>query len=297
MFTVAALYHFTTFEDPDALRVGIRETCEAEGICGTLLFAPEGVNGTIAGSPKGIDAALAALRALPGCADLVWKESTATRQPFKKLKVRLKREIVTMGQPQVRPSEGTGHYIEPKDWNDLIAAPDVVTIDTRNDYEVAIGTFDGAINPETKSFGEFPAWWQANKHKFHNKRIAMFCTGGIRCEKSTNYLIGEGHEDVYHLKGGILKYLEDVPATESSWDGACFVFDRRVSVLHGLAEGPHTLCFACRRPLEPEDLKRPEYEEGVQCHHCVDEYSPKDRDRFRERQNQVKRARLQESDK
>ncbi len=291
MYTVAALYHFTSFDDPDALRGPLRAVCESGGVTGTLLLASEGINGTIAGPRAGIDAALSAIRALPGCAGLTWKESTSKAQPFKKLKVRLKREIVTMGQPHVRPAEGTGNYVEPADWNDLIRAPDVVTIDTRNDYEVAIGTFEGAVDPETKSFGEFPAWWQANKHKFRNKRVAMFCTGGIRCEKSTNYLLGEGVEDVYHLKGGILKYLEDVPKAESTWDGACFVFDRRVSVTHGLKEGPHSLCYACRRPLDPSDLKRPEYEEGVQCHQCVDEYSANDRERFRERQRQLKRLR------
>ncbi|WP_147126485.1 rhodanese-related sulfurtransferase [Shimia ponticola] len=287
MYTIAALYHFTPFSDPDALRPALRETCEAHGVTGTLLLAPEGINGTIAGTRNGIDAALGAIKSLPGCADLEWKESTADHPPFKKLKVRLKREIVTMGQPQVRPREGTGHYVEPADWNELIQSPDVVTIDTRNDYEVAIGTFEGAIDPETKSFGEFPEWWQANKHKFHNKRVAMFCTGGIRCEKSTNYLLGEGVEEVYHLKGGILKYLEEVPAEDSTWNGACFVFDRRVSVTHGLEEGPHILCHACRRPLEPSDTKRPEYEAGVQCHQCVDEYTAEDRDRFRMRQMQL----------
>ena len=291
MFIVAALYHFTPFEDPDSLRPQIRSACESGGVTGTLLMAPEGINGTIAGSRSGIDAALAAIRALPGCDALEWKESTAAAQPFKKLKVRLKREIVTMGQPQVRPREGTGHYVDPSDWNALIQSPDVVTIDTRNDYEVAIGTFEGAVDPMTKSFGEFPAWWQDNKHKFHNKRVAMFCTGGIRCEKSTNYLLGEGVEDVYHLKGGILKYLETVPEEDSSWTGECFVFDGRVSVGHGLKEGPHQLCYACRRPIAPEDVKRPEYEAGVQCHQCVDDYSAEDRARFRMRQQQMMASR------
>ncbi|MEM6896271.1 MAG: rhodanese-related sulfurtransferase [Pseudomonadota bacterium] len=292
MFTVAALYHFTRFEDPGALRPGLTAVCEAGEVKGTLLLAPEGINGTIAGPRAGIDAALAAIRALPGCGGLEWKESTTTQAPFKKLKVRLKREIVTMGQPQVRPAEGTGRYVEAADWNALITAPDVVTIDTRNDYEVAIGSFAGAVNPETKSFGEFPAWWQANKNRFAGKRVAMFCTGGIRCEKSTNYLMSQGVEEVYHLKGGILKYLEEVPEAQSTWEGACFVFDRRVSVTHGLDEGPHKLCHACRRPLEPEDTARPEYEAGVRCHLCMDEYSDADRARFRERERQL---RLQES--
>ncbi len=290
MYTVAALYHFTPFADVAALQDPLRDACEAGGVVGTLLLAPEGINGTIAGPRAGIDAALAHIRALPGCRDLEWKESTAAERPFKKLKVRLKREIVTMGQPQVDPRASVGHYVTPADWNDLISQPDVAVIDTRNDYEVAIGTFEGAVDPETKSFGEFPAWWEANKARFHNKRIAMFCTGGIRCEKSTNYLLGEGVEEVFHLKGGILKYLEEVPETDSKWDGSCFVFDRRVSVEHGLREGPHVLCHACRRPLDPTDTQRPEYEAGVQCHQCVDDYSEADRVRFRERQRQLEQA-------
>ncbi|WP_281981398.1 rhodanese-related sulfurtransferase [Thalassorhabdomicrobium marinisediminis] len=287
MYIVAALYHFTPFSDPAALKGPLASVCEGHGVMGTLLLAREGINGTIAGSRAGIDAVLAHIRALPGCADLEWKESTASVPPFNRMKVRLKREIVTMGQPDVDPTASVGHYVEPADWNALITAPDVAVIDTRNDYEVAIGTFDGAIDPETKSFGEFPAWWEANKHRFHNKRIAMFCTGGIRCEKSTNYLIGQGVEDVYHLKGGILKYLEEVPQNDSTWDGECFVFDARVSVGHGLKEGPHILCYACRRPLLPEDRDRPGFELGVSCHQCIDETSERDKDRFRERQKQI----------
>ena len=291
MFVVAALYHFTRFDDPEALRPGLREICESGDVRGTLLLAPEGINGTIAGPRAGIDAALACIRALPGCANLEWKESHAAKPPFAKLKVRLKREIVTMGQPDVDPLAGVGHYVEAEDWNDLIRRQDVAVIDTRNDYEVAIGTFEGAVDPQTKSFGEFPAWWEENKHRFHNKRIAMFCTGGIRCEKSTNYLLGQGVPEVFHLKGGILKYLEEVPAGDSTWQGECFVFDNRVSVGHGLAEGPHLLCHGCRRPILPEDTKRPEYEKGVSCHHCIDETSAEDKERFRERQRQIALAR------
>lgn len=287
MYIVAALYHFTRFADPAALRAPLLELCRARGISGTLLLAGEGINGTIAGDRAGIDAVLAHIRALPGCADIEWKESTAVDAPFHRIKVRLKREIVTMGQPDIDPVSRVGHYVDPADWNDLISAPDVAVIDTRNDYEVAIGSFNGAIDPQTKSFGEFPAWWEANKHRFHNKRIAMFCTGGIRCEKSTNYLMGQGVEDVYHLKGGILKYLEEVPQDASKWDGECFVFDGRVSVGHGLAEGPHILCHGCRRPLLPEDRNHPAFEEGVSCHHCVDETTEADKARFRERQKQI----------
>jgi UPF0176 protein len=226
----------------------------------------------------------------------VWKEATAESAPFGKMKVRLKREIVTMGQPDVDPRSRVGHYVEPAEWNALIQSPDVVVIDTRNDYEVGIGTFTGALDPKTQNFGEFPAWWAANKHRFHNKKIAMFCTGGIRCEKSTNYLIGQGVEDVFHLKGGILKYLEEVPETESTWQGECFVFDNRVSVGHGLKVGPHQLCHGCRRPLLPEDTCKPEYEDGVSCHQCVDLTTEADKARFRERQKQIALARARGSE-
>ncbi|KNG93928.1 rhodanese-related sulfurtransferase [Pseudaestuariivita atlantica] len=287
MFHIAALYHFTTFDDPAALQGPLLALCEEAGVTGTLLLAGEGINGTIAGPREGLDRVLAHVQSMPGCAGLEWKESTATVPPFRRMKVRLKREIVTMGQPQVRPAEGTGTYVEAQDWNALIERDDVAVIDTRNDYEVAIGSFRGSIDPQTKSFGEFPEWWAANKARFAGKKIAMFCTGGIRCEKSTNYLIGEGVEDVFHLKGGILKYLEEVPQEASTWDGECFVFDQRVSVGHGLEEGPHLLCHACRRPILPEDRDRPEYEEGVTCHHCAGEKTEDDKARFRERQKQI----------
>jgi len=287
MYTIAALYHFTRFEDPKAMKGPLLELCLGSSVTGTLLLAREGINGTIAGDRAGIDAALAHIRAMPGCAGLEWKESTADHEPFNRMKVRLKKEIVTLGQPDVDPRAAVGNYVDPADWNDLIAAPDVVVIDTRNDYEVAIGSFEGAIDPKTKSFGEFPAWWADNAARFHNKRVAMFCTGGIRCEKSTNYLLGLGVEDVYHLKGGILKYLEDVPEAESTWNGDCFVFDARVSVGHALKEGPHELCFACRMPILPEDKNRPEYEHGVSCHQCANETSEVDKGRFRERQKQI----------
>ncbi|WP_323763897.1 rhodanese-related sulfurtransferase [Marinovum sp.] len=291
MYTVAALYHFTRFADPAALQGPLKDLCRTQGITGTLLLAHEGINGTIAGPRAGIGAMLAHLRALPGCDGLEHKESTASAPPFPRMKVRLKREIVTMGQPDVDPRARVGHYVEPAEWNALIRQPDVAVIDTRNEYETAIGTFDGAIDPQTASFRDFPAWWEANKQRFHNKKVAMFCTGGIRCEKSTNYLLSQGVEDVFHLKGGILKYLEEVPEAQSSWHGDCFVFDGRVSVSHGLREGPHLLCHACRRPILPEDRDRPEYEHGVACHHCADETSAEDKARFRERQKQIELAR------
>jgi UPF0176 protein len=290
MLTVAALYHFARFPDPAALKGPLLELCLTQGVKGTLLLASEGINGTVAGSREGIDAVIAHVRSLPGCADLDWKESPATSMPFGRMKVRLKAEIVTMGKPGVDPRARVGHYIDPKDWNDLIRQPDVAVIDTRNDYEVAIGTFDGAVDPETRSFRDFPAWWEANRDRFHNKRVAMFCTGGIRCEKSTNWLLQQGVEDVFHLRGGILKYLEEVPPEQSLWHGECFVFDGRVSVGHGLEPGQMSSCNACRRPLTPEDRARPEYEEGAACHRCVSEYSDADRDRFRERHRQMKLA-------
>ncbi|MCB5411049.1 rhodanese-related sulfurtransferase [Pseudogemmobacter faecipullorum] len=290
MIIVCALYHFTRFPDPAALREPLAALCLAEGVRGSLLLAGEGVNGTIAGSRSGIDAVLAHLKSLPGCAGLDSKESYAQTMPFGRMKVKLKREIVTMGIEGVDPKASVGHYVQPQDWNALISAPDVAVIDTRNDYEVAIGTFEGAVDPETRSFRDFPAWWEENKERFHNKRIAMFCTGGIRCEKSTNYLISQGVEDVFHLKGGILKYLEEVPAGQSLWKGECYVFDGRVSVGHGLVPGDYHSCGACRRPIPAEDRQSPHYEPGVCCPACLEEYSAEDRARFREREKQMRLA-------
>jgi UPF0176 protein len=287
MLIVAALYQFTRFPDPAALKPGLLEVCLAHGVKGSLLLAPEGINGTIAGTREGIDAALAAIRALPGCAELEWKESFAESMPFGRMKVKLKREIVTMGRPDVDPLSQVGNYVAAQDWNALISDPGTVVIDTRNDYEVSIGTFQGAVDPGTRAFGEFPDWWQANRDRFQGKRIAMFCTGGIRCEKATNYLLGQGVDQVYHLKGGILKYLEDVPEVDSLWQGQCFIFDDRVSVGHGLQPGGLKACGACRRPVTEADQQHPTYEEGVCCPACESEYSIADRARFRERQHQM----------
>ncbi len=288
--TVAALYHFTEFADPDALREPLLALCEAHGIRGTLLLASEGINGTIAGPEPGIAAVLAHLRALPGCADLDWKRSTADAVPFRRMKVRLKAEIVTMGQPNTNPRARVGTYVEPEDWNDLIGRDDVVVIDTRNTYETMIGSFEGALDPQTDSFREFPDWWQANRDRFAGKQVAMFCTGGIRCEKATSWLIGEGVDGVHHLKGGILKYLETVPEDDSRWNGECYVFDKRVSVGHGLAQGSHSACGACGRPVSPEAATQSEYREGVSCPACINEYSDADRARFAERQRQLDAA-------
>ncbi len=287
MFTVAAFYHFARFADPAALQGPLLQLCRAGGAKGSLLLAPEGINSTVAGSRAAIGAILAHIRALPGCAGLEWQEAQSETQPFARMKVRLKREIVTMGQPDVDPLARKGHYVQPADWNALISAPDVAVIDTRNAYETAIGSFAGAIDPGTDSFGAFPAWWQANKAAYAGKRIAMFCTGGIRCEKSTNYLLGQGVDQVFHLKGGILKYLEEVPKAASLWQGECYVFDGRVSVAHGLAPGSYGMCHACGRPISADDMKSPSYERGVCCLHCAGEYPEPDRARFRERQRQL----------
>ena len=287
MLIVAALYHFTRFPDPAALRAPLLALCQSAGVKGSLLLANEGINGTIAGPREGIDAVLAHLRALPDCGGLEHKESTAQAMPFGRMKVKLKREIVTMGQPDVDPLARVGSYVAPQDWNALISEPDVALIDTRNDYEVGIGTFEGAVDPDIRTFRDFPAWWEAHKDDYRGKRIAMFCTGGIRCEKSTNFLLGQGINEVYHLKGGILKYLEEVPAGQSLWNGECYVFDGRVSVGHELVPGDYDSCHACRRPISPADKLRPEYERGACCHHCVDEYTQSDRARFRERQRQM----------
>ena len=288
--TVAALYRFTRFDDPAALQAPLEGVCRANGVRGTLLLAGEGINGTIAGTEPAIAAVLDHIRALPGCAALDVKFSTAASMPFHRMKVRLKREIVTMGQPGIDPNRSVGTYVEPQDWNALIADPDTIVIDTRNDYEVAVGTFDRAIDPKTASFRDFPAWFRAERERLLGEgkapKVAMFCTGGIRCEKSTAFLKQEGVEEVFHLKGGILKYLETVPEDESLWRGECFVFDQRVTVRHGLAQGSYGLCHACRRPVSDADMASPLYEEGVSCPACHDERSDEQRAAYRERQRQ-----------
>ncbi|RED14349.1 oxygen-dependent tRNA uridine(34) hydroxylase TrhO [Pontivivens insulae] len=286
-FKVAALYKFVRIAAPEQLVETVDRRLRAEGVRGILLIAREGLNGTLAGTPEGIDAVLAYLRALPGCADLQAKISHTEEAPFRKLRVRLKKEIVTLGAGDVDPNASVGRYVRPEDWSAVITDPDTVVIDTRNDYEVAIGSFEGAIDPKTPSFRDFPAWWAKNADAFEGKKVAMFCTGGIRCEKSTSWLLSQGVEDVCHLQGGILAYLEQVPEEQSHWNGSCFVFDERVSVGHGVEPGPHVLCGGCRRPLAPEDLDHPDFERGVSCHHCIGERSEADRARFRQRQKQI----------
>ena len=287
--TIAALYRFARFEDPAALRGPVLEKCDALGIKGTLLLAKEGINGTIAGGENAIAAIIAFLRTLPDCAALGVKYSYAQDMPFHRMKVRLKKEIVTMGIEGIDPNHIVGTYVQPAEWNALISDPDTVLIDTRNDYEVQIGTFKGAIDPETKTFREFPDWFRANRDALlqGKTKVAMFCTGGIRCEKSTAFLKEEGISEVYHLDGGILRYLEEVEATNSLWDGECFVFDERVSVGHGLVPGPYDMCRACRRPLSADDKASARYEDGVSCPACFDERTEDDRRRYAERQKQV----------
>lgn len=286
-FLVAALYHFARFERYESLRAPLQTLCDEHGIKGTLLIAREGINGTVAGSDAAIGRLLAHLRAMPEFAKLEHKESRASKMPFVRMKVKLKKEIVTMGVEDIDPNRIVGTYVEPKDWNALISDPETIVIDTRNDYETAIGIFKGAVDPQTKTFREFPDWVKNNAGLHNKPKIAMYCTGGIRCEKATAFMKEQGFDDVYHLKGGILKYLEEVPAEESLWEGACFVFDERVSVEHGLKEGSHKLCHACRNPITAEEVTSPRYEEGVSCSHCYDSRTEDDRLRYRQRQLQI----------
>jgi UPF0176 protein len=286
---VAALYRFASFNQPELLQPQIAAWCAEHGLKGTILVATEGVNGTVAGSEAGIDAVVAHLRTLPGCAELDVKYSHANEMPFYRMKVRLKKEIVTLGVDGIDPKREVGTYVQPEDWNALISDPDTVLIDTRNDYEVAIGTFEGAVDPRTKSFSEFPEWFRAHRDELAagKTKFAMFCTGGIRCEKSTAFLKAEGIDDVYHLEGGILRYLENIPEAESKWQGECFVFDERVSVKHGLELGEMELCHACRRPISQEDKASAHFIEGVACPACYAERTDEDRARFAERQKQI----------
>lgn len=287
---VAALYHFAAFPNFKEFQIPLLNFCNEQNIKGTLLLAHEGINGTVAGSRKAIDALLKFIRSDEKFAKLEHKESFTDETPFYRMKVRLKKEIVTMGVENIDPNEIVGTYIDPEDWNDLISDPDTILIDTRNDYEVAIGTFEGARDPKTKTFREFPDWVRQQKDLGKKTKIAMFCTGGIRCEKSTAFMKQEGFEDVFHLKGGILKYLENVEPEDSKWHGDCFVFDERVSVGHGLVQGDYDQCHACRMPLSEEEKRLNTYEKGISCLHCIDEKTDEDRARFKDRQLQVELA-------
>ncbi len=287
---VCALYKFVTLDDYRELRDPLLAEMTRLEVKGTILLAHEGLNGTIAGTRAGIDGVLAWLNADPRIAGIVYKETFENSNPFYRTKVKLKKEIVTMGVDGIDPKHIVGTYVKPQDWNALISRDDVVLIDTRNDYEYEVGTFKGAVNPNTKTFRELPQFVAENLDPAKHKKVAMFCTGGIRCEKSTAYLKEQGFEEVYHLEGGILKYLEDVPEEDTLWEGECFVFDNRVTVNHQLEKGQYDACHACRRPVSDADKQRPEYEQGVSCHQCVDEYTEKQRHRFRERERQIQLA-------
>lgn len=290
-FVVAALYKFVALQDFRSMRAPLYDFCVSHDIKGTLLLAPEGINGTVAGSRSAIDSLLDRLRADPRLADLDHKESFSESQPFYRLKIKLKKEIVTMGVEGIDPQQVVGTYVSPKHWNALISDPDVTVIDTRNDYEFEIGSFRGALNPGTESFRELPEYVAENLDPSKHKKVAMFCTGGIRCEKSTALLKTMGYDEVYHLQGGILKYLEEVPQAESLWQGECFVFDNRVSVGHGLIQGHYELCHGCRFPVGEQEKLSDKYIPGVACPRCHDRQSPEQRARFSERQRQVELAR------
>ena len=289
-FVVAAMYKFVALPDYKEMREPLLDYCLSQGLKGTLLLAHEGINGTVSGQRSAIDALLNYLRQDERLADIEHKESFDVEQPFYRMKVKLKKEIVTMGVPTVDPNKIVGTYVEAKDWNALIADPEVVVVDTRNYYEFNIGTFRRALNPNTTTFREFPAYVKQNLNPQKNKKVAMFCTGGIRCEKSTAYLKEQGFDEVYHLKGGILKYLEEVPEAESLWQGECFVFDNRVAVKHNLEVGSYDQCHGCRHPITEEEKQSEHYLEGVHCPRCYADQTPEQRERFSERQKQIQLA-------
>jgi len=277
-------------ENFEQLKSPLLTTMLDNDVKGTLLLAHEGINGTIAGSQTGIEAVLAHLATDERLGQISHKFSYADENPFQRSKVKLKKEIVTMGVEGIDPLLTVGTYVKPKDWNALISDPEVVLVDTRNDYEVEIGTFENAINPNTETFREFPQYVEENLDKTKHKKVAMFCTGGIRCEKSTAYLKEQGFEEVYHLEGGVLKYLEEVEQEESKWQGECFVFDSRVAVKHGLEQGQYDQCFACRFPITEEEKQSEHYVKGVSCHRCHDKYSDEQRSSFAERERQINLA-------
>ena len=287
---VSALYHFATLDNFEDMRAPLTRVMQDNAVKGTLLLAREGINGTVAGSRDGIDALLAYIRSDARLKGVITKESYHDAMPFHRTKVKLKREIVTMGVEGIDPTHIVGTYVKPEDWNALISDPDVVVVDTRNDYEVGIGSFKGAINPETETFREFPKYVADNLAGAKDKKVAMFCTGGIRCEKSTAYLKQQGFKDVFHLEGGILKYLEEVAVDKSLWEGECFVFDSRVAVKHDLEKGQYDQCYACRMPITEDDKKNPNYVKGISCHHCYDSKSETQKKRYADREKQVQLA-------
>ena len=292
-WVVAALYQFKEVSNAAALQQRLLDLVKNINLCGTLIVASEGINGTVAGDRNAIDA-IHQFLLNEGFAAMEYKESFSSDKPFRKMKIKLKQEIVTLGV-EVKPRDLVGHYLDPKEWNELLSRDDVILVDTRNDYEYKAGTFKGAIDPKTESFREFPEYVKQNLEQHKDKKIAMFCTGGIRCEKSTSLLLQEGFNEVYHLKGGILKYLEETPAEESLWEGECFVFDGRTAVTHGVEEGQNIKCHACGWPLTPAEAELPSYELGVSCDYCIDKTSEAQKAGYRMRQSQIaaaKRKRL-----
>lgn len=292
-YRITAMYHFVSFPEFEAFRQPLLDFCNEHEIKGTLLLADEGINGTVAGSEEGIEALLAFLTSKEEFKGLGHKSSYADTAPFLRMKVKLKKEIVTLGVDGVSPKKVVGTYVKPKDWNAIISDPDVILVDTRNTYETEIGTFEYAVDPRTTTFREFPQFVAENLDKNIHKKVAMFCTGGIRCEKASSFMLELGFEEVYHLEGGILQYLEDVPQEESLWKGECFVFDERVTVKHDLSPGSYDMCHACRRPLNDEEMKEESYVPGISCKYCVDEKSSEQRQRYAERQKQMQLAKRQ----
>ncbi len=295
-YIVCAMYKFVALNNYKAMRQPLIDAMEEYGIKGTLLLAEEGINGTVSGTREGIDSLLAYLNADERINPISYKESIHDTQPFYRTKVKLKKEIVTMGVNGIDPRHTVGTYVKPKDWNALISDPEVLVIDTRNDYEIEIGTFKHAVNPNTQTFREFPAYVKENMDPAKHKKVAMFCTGGIRCEKSTAYLKEQGFEEVYHLEGGILQYLEDVPKDNSLWEGDCFVFDNRVAVNHDLEKSVYDQCYACRLPITEEDKASDKYESGVSCPNCFGTHSDEQIARFREREKQVNLAKARQEE-
>ena len=288
---ISALYHFVILDDFEKLRQPLLGLMLKNNIKGTLLLAREGINGTVAGSQASIDTLLDWLKSDSRLADVRQNVSYDDEMPFYRTRVKLKKEIVTMGVEGIDPTHVVGTYVKPEDWNALISDPEVTLIDTRNEYEVGIGTIENAVNPSTETFRQFPDFVKQNMDPTKHKKVAMFCTGGIRCEKSTAYLKEQGFDEVYHLQGGILKYLETVPEEDSLWQGECFVFDNRVSVTHALEKGQYDQCHACRLPISEDDMKSEHYIQGVSCHHCYNKKTDEQRKRFMQRDKQVRLAR------
>lgn len=289
-YVTCALYKFVALPNYGSIRHPLLKVMTDNQVYGTLLLAAEGINGTISGTRKNIDSVLHWIGQQPGLENIDTKESFDDEIPFYRTKVKLKKEIVTMGVEGIDPRQVVGTYVKPEDWNDLISDPEVLVVDTRNDYEVEIGTFKHAVDPKTTSFREFPEWANKNIDRAKTKKIAMFCTGGIRCEKSTAYMKEQGYEEVYHLEGGILKYLEEVPKDQSLWQGECFVFDNRVAVDQDLKRGSYDQCHACRMPITEQEKTLETYQEGLSCHHCYGKVSDEQRQRFAQRQKQVQLA-------